>query len=87
MTNIICRASDCIFWEEGICSSDEITYDPEHGCLTFEALEDILDEEEEWDDEDLLDDETLEWEDEDDLLDDDELELDDDELVEDEWEI
>jgi hypothetical protein len=89
MANIICRASDCIFWDEGACSSDEITYDPEQGCLTFEALEDVLLEEveEEWDDEDLLEDETLDW-DEDDLLDEDDEELDlDDDLADDDWEI
>lgn len=83
MTKIICRASDCIFWEEGVCSSDEMTYDPEQGCLTFEGIEDILledeEEEEEWDDDEILDDEALDWdEDEDELLDLDEDEIDDD---------
>lgn len=81
MTKIICRASDCIFWEEGTCSSEEITYDPELGCLTFEGIEDVLleDEEEEWGDDDILDDETVDWdEEEDDLLDLDEDGIDDD---------
>jgi hypothetical protein len=67
-----------------LCSSEEITYDPEQGCLTYEGIEDVLlEDEEEWDDEDILDDEEpLEWdEEEDDLLD-----LDEDE-VDDEWDI
>lgn len=59
MTRIICRQHDCVFWDEGICSSDEIIYDPEDGCLTFEGLDDMfISEEDEWD-EDLLDDEDL----------------------------
>ena len=79
MTKIICRASDCIYWEEGMCSSEEITYDPEQGCLTFEGLEDVLlEDDEEWDDEDILGDEPLDWEEDDDLLDLDEDEIDDD---------
>jgi hypothetical protein len=83
MTKIICRASDCIFWEEGICSSEEITYDPEQGCLTFEGLEDVLlEDEEEWEDDDILDDEALDWDEEEDEL----LELDEDEIDE-EWDV
>jgi len=80
MTRIICRASDCIYWEEGMCSSEEITYDPEQGCLTFEGIEDVLlEDEEEWDNDDILDDETLDWDEEkDDLLDLDEDKIDDD---------
>lgn len=83
MTKIICRASDCIFWDEGVCSSEEITYDPEQGCLTFEGIEDVLlEDEEEWDDDDILDDEALEWDEEDDDL----LELDEEEIDED-WDV
>jgi hypothetical protein len=68
MTKIICRASDCIFWDDGVCSSEDITYDPELGCLVYESIEDVLLD----DDEDVLDDEPLEWdEDEDEELDDD----------------
>ena len=78
-TRIICRASDCIFWEDKLCTSEEITYDPEEGCLTYEVLDDVIDldaDEEEWDDEDFLSDEDIEddeededlWEDEDEDL-------------------
>lgn len=63
-----------------MCSSEEITYDPEQRCLTFEGIEDVLlEDEEEWDNDDILDDETLDWDEEkDDLLDLDEDKIDDD---------
>ncbi len=52
MTRIRCRDSRCTFWKNGICSSDEIEYDPDAGCLTMEPREDLVeDEEAEWDDE------------------------------------
>jgi hypothetical protein len=81
MTKIICRANDCIFWDEGTCSSEEITYDPEHGCLTYEGIEDVLlEDEDDWEEEDILDEDVIEWdeEEEDDLLDLDEDEEDED---------
>lgn len=74
MTKIICRASDCVFWDEGICSSEEITYDPENGCLTYEGIEDVvLDDDDEWEEEDgLEEDDSLEWDDdEEDIMDED----------------
>ena len=62
MTRVKCRRSECIFWDNRICTADEIELDPEHGCLTFEELEDlIIDDEDEWDEDDELDDEK--WED------------------------
>jgi len=85
MTKIICRASDCIFWDEGKCSSEEITYDPEQGCLTYEGIEDVLvEDEEEWDEDEPVDDDLLEWDEEDEEL----LDLDEDEdedEIDDEW--
>jgi hypothetical protein len=75
MTKIICRVSDCVHWEDGVCTSEQITYDPENGCLTYEGIEDVmLEDDEEWDEEDMLDEEPLEWdeEEEEDLLDEDE---------------
>lgn len=56
MTHIICRAMTCLFWEEGVCTSEEIEYEPDVGCTTFQDLGDL---ELEADDED----EDLEWED------------------------
>ncbi len=62
MTRIICRVPDCIHWDEGVCSLEQITYDLKNGCLVYGAIVDVLlDEEEEWKDEEKLDDEPLEW--------------------------
>jgi hypothetical protein len=73
MTQIICRASTCVFWEQGICTSEEIEYEPDVGCLTFQDMGDLdLEEEDDedfdWDeesDENAFDDED-DWEEEDD---------------------
>jgi hypothetical protein len=47
MTRIICRASECVYWEDGLCSSEEIEYDPDAGCLTFEDVSEAVPVEEE----------------------------------------
>jgi len=73
MTQIICRASACLFWEQGICTSEEIEYEPDVGCLTFQDMGDLdLEEEDDedfdWDeesDEDAFDDED-DWQEEND---------------------
>jgi hypothetical protein len=65
MTHIICRAAFCLFGDDGVCISDEITYEPDVGCLTLQDAGDLdLEEGEE---------EDLDWEDDSDdsLLDDD----------------
>ncbi|MBN1136224.1 MAG: hypothetical protein JXM73_06550 [Anaerolineae bacterium] len=71
MTRIICRASECVYYEDGVCGSEEIEYDPDAGCLTFEDISDLPPEEEEepfvWVEEsdgDLLDEDEDEDEDE-----------------------
>ena len=74
MTHIICRALSCVFWEEGICGSEEIEYEPDVGCLTFQDLEELENGEDA--------DEGLDWDSEDDLYDDDEDDWGDDE---DDW--
>jgi len=80
-TEIICRASDCIYWDDKICTSDKITYDPEEGCLNYEMLDDVIElddsDDDDWEDDELLDDD----DDDDDLWDDDE---EDDDLFADE---
>jgi hypothetical protein len=70
MTQIICRASGCLFWEEGICGSEEIEYEPDVGCLMFQdigdlVMEDAVDEDDELDDldDDLFDDDEDTWDD------------------------
>ena len=88
-TRIICRASDCIFWENRQCTSEEIIYDPDEGCLTYEVLDDLVDledDEGDWDDEDLIDDDTDDEDDTDLWDDDDDLFLDDD-LDNDRWQL
>ena len=79
-TRIICKASDCIFWEDKACTSEEITYDPDEGCLTYEVLDDVIEldeDEEEWEDDELIDDDDDD-DDDDDIWDDEE---DDDDLL------
>jgi hypothetical protein len=78
MTRIRCRDRRCIFNKNGICTSEEIEYEPDAGCLTMEPREDAEElEEEEWEDEELEDldedldedeeeDEDEDWEEEDD---------------------
>ena len=63
MTHIICRASFCLFWDDGVCIAEEIIYEPDNGCLTLQDAGDldlVEDEEDElaWEDdsEDLFDD-------------------------------
>jgi hypothetical protein len=94
-TKIICRASDCIFWEDKLCTSEEIIYDPEEGCLTYEVLDDLVDlgdEEDEWEDDELVDDaeeeEDLTWDDDEDLFLDEDIDTDEDEDDdEDDWKL
>ncbi len=68
MTRIRCRDRQCVFNKAGICTSEEIEYEPDAGCLTMEPREDA-EEEEEWEeeelDEDFEDDDEEEEEDED----------------------
>lgn len=85
-TKIICRASDCLFWEDNFCTSEEIIYDPAEGCLTYEVLDDLGEAEDEWEDDELIDEgeeedeEELLWDDEEDedLFLDDDFETEDD---------
>ena len=77
MTHIICRAMTCLLWEEGVCTSEEIEYEPDVGCLTFQDLGDLEveandeDEDYEWGD-DSSDESDSDWDDGDDGWDDDE---------------
>jgi hypothetical protein len=77
MTKIICRQTECLYWEKNLCTSDQILYDPEQGCLTFEPLEGLLLEEEWEDEEDLFDEGEEEWEEDEEL----------EETDQDEWEL
>jgi hypothetical protein len=71
MTRIRCRERRCMFNKNGICTSDEIEYEPDAGCLTME-LRAADEEEEEWEeDEEELEEAGLEDEEEEDLEEDD----------------
>jgi hypothetical protein len=81
MTHIVCRALACIYWEQGVCGAEEIEYEPDTGCITFQDMGDLELEKE--------DDEDFDWEEDDDLFkgdgdnwdeDEDEDDWDDDEL-------
>ncbi len=86
-TRIICRAIDCIFWDNRQCISEEIIYDPDEGCLTYEILEDLVDlEDDDWDDDELLD-EDDDDDDNDDLWDEDDDLLLDDDLDDNKWQL
>lgn len=54
MTRIRCRERRCVFNKSGICTSDEIEYEPDAGCLTTELNEDVEDEDL-WEEEEDLD--------------------------------
>lgn len=76
MTQIICRAMNCLFWENGVCGSEEIEYEPDAGCLTFQDMGDLdLEEEDDedfdWEDEEEEEEDLFEAEEEDDLFPDD----------------
>lgn len=73
MTHIVCRAMACLFWEEGVCGAEEIEYEPDVGCLTFQDMGDLELEDE--------DEDNLNWEEESDdsLFDDDDDGWDEDE--------
>jgi hypothetical protein len=72
MTRIRCRDSRCTYWKNSICTSDEIEYDPDAGCLTMEPRED------------LVEDDDMEWEEDEEELK--EAEISDEEEDEEEWE-
>lgn len=68
MARIRCHYTDCIYLEEGYCSSSSVEFDPEMGCMTFSRIsaldiDDELDEIEEWDEIDNDDDLWLDEED------------------------
>jgi hypothetical protein len=41
MPPISCRYIDCIFLEESICGAETVELDPDEGCLTYAAIDDI----------------------------------------------
>jgi len=51
MTRVKCRRRDCVHWDDGVCGRDLITIDEDEGCINFEEITDLLEDEDE-----------LEWE-------------------------
>jgi hypothetical protein len=78
MTRIRCRDRHCTFNKNGVCTSEEIEYEPDAGCLTMEPREDA-EEPEEWEEEEELDDLSEELEEEEEDEDDEDWEEDEDE--------
>lgn len=81
MTRIRCRDRQCMFNKNGLCTSEEIEYEPDAGCLTMEPREEAAEEEEEreewdadgqedWEEDEDIDEDEDDWEDEDDEEDD-----------------
>jgi hypothetical protein len=78
MTHVICRTLICLFWEQGVCSAEEIEYEPDVGCLTFQDVTELELAQEgegalEWEEEedDGLEDDEGPWEEEQDWEDED----------------
>ncbi len=54
MTRIVCHYEICVFNRDQICTSKEIEYDPDQGCLTAQdraEFEGVLDDEDELEEE------------------------------------
>ena len=51
MTRIRCRDRGCVFNKSGVCSAEEIEYEPDAGCLTMEPRAGADDDEEDWEEE------------------------------------
>ena len=53
MTRVKCRRRDCVYWDDGVCGRDLITIDEDEGCINFEEIADLLEDDEEldWDSE------------------------------------
>jgi len=72
MPRIRCRYLDCVYLEDGYCSSEVVEIDPDEGCVTFTLITDA-NVDDDWDDEKIED----LWDvDDDDLLGDDDDDLD-----------
>ena len=93
---VFCKLADCVNWDNGLCSAEEIRIDREGYCATYEEIPEESDDELDlpvraddltWEDEedDDLEIEELGHEDWDDLEDEDEDEDEDDDLDDDRW--
>jgi hypothetical protein len=53
MPRIRCRYLDCVFLDDGFCSSSSVDIDPDEGCLTFTMVGDEV-ATEEWDEDEKI---------------------------------
>lgn len=49
MTRVKCRRRDCVYWDDGVCGRDLITIDEDEGCINFEEIADLLEDDDELD--------------------------------------
>lgn len=61
MPRIKCHYVDCVFLDEGICSAAAVEFDPDTGCATYSASDEVAAKTDDWDDDE---DELEEWEEE-----------------------
>jgi len=55
MPSVRCRYINCVYLDEGYCSSPKVEIDPDEGCLTFSSSSDLIeDTHDDWSDEDEL---------------------------------
>lgn len=68
MPRIRCRYMDCVFLDDGYCTSEIVEFDPDEGCVTYTLIVDT-EVDKDWEEEEIED----LWDvDDDDLLADDE---------------
>jgi hypothetical protein len=72
MPRIRCRYLDCVFLDDGYCTSEMVELDPDEGCTTYTLVDEAA-VDEEWEDDEMddlwdVDDDLLEEEDDDDDL-------------------
>jgi hypothetical protein len=53
MPRIRCRYIDCVYLEDGFCSTPTIDLDPDEGCIKYTRMGDVPDDE--WEEEEELD--------------------------------
>ncbi|NIM94383.1 MAG: hypothetical protein GTO18_11835 [Anaerolineales bacterium] len=52
MPRVRCRYLDCIFLDEGYCTTEAIIIDPDEGCVTYTQLDDVT-ADKDWEEEEL----------------------------------
>jgi hypothetical protein len=89
MTRVKCRRRDCVFWDDGVCGRDLITIDEDEGCINFEEIADLLEDDEEidWDSEEEEEEEVDFFDEEDEWEEEEEEEESPADLTRDDWDV